>query len=143
MNKIIQSPFGASNESEIDGSSSIELKGDLVLSAKALLTAHNARNGSDCSLDSTNVAESSSVISPFSLNPNAVLPSFNTLQKKKEAKEPAVKKQRQVIMSYKINCVSDISAILCTVEVDLKVPLVKEQLTSLLFLSPQSLSQCY
>ena len=128
MNKIIQSPSGASNESEIDGSSSIGLKNDLILSAKALLSAHNTRNGSNGSLDSNCIAESSSVLSSFSMNPDGLLPNFNTsLPKKKgsKIKESAVKKQREVIMSYKINCVSDISAILCTVEVDLKVLLMK------------------
>jgi hypothetical protein len=126
MNKISQSPSGASNESEIDGSSSIGMKNDLVLSARALLSAHNTRNGSDGSLDSNCIAESSSVLSSFSMNPDGLLPNLNTsYPKKKVHKESAVKKQREVIMSYKINCVSDISAILCTVEVDLKVLLTK------------------
>ena len=42
-------------------------------------------------------------------------------EKKVEKKEKPPKKRREVVMSYKINCVSDISAILGTVEVDLKV----------------------
>ena len=42
-------------------------------------------------------------------------------EEKKVKKEKAPKKRREVVMSYKINCVSDISAILGTVEVDLKV----------------------
>lgn len=127
MNKISQSPFGASNESEIDGLSSIEMKNDLVLSARALLSAHNTRTGSDGSLDSNCIAESSSVISSFSMIPNGTIPpTFNTsYPKRRVSKQFAVKKQREVIMSYKINCVSDISAILCTVEVDLKVLLMK------------------
>lgn len=126
MNKISQSPFGASNESEIDGLSSIEMKNDLVLSARALLSAHNTRTGSDGSLDSNCIAESSSVISSFSMIPNGSLPVLNTsYPKRRVSKQFAVKKQREVIMSYKINCVSDISAILCTVEVDLKVLLMK------------------
>ena len=40
---------------------------------------------------------------------------------KKEKKEKKEVVKREVVMSYKINCVSDISAILGTVEVDLKV----------------------
>lgn len=42
-------------------------------------------------------------------------------EKKEAKKEKPPKKRREVVMSYKINCVSDISAILGTVEVDLKV----------------------
>jgi hypothetical protein len=39
----------------------------------------------------------------------------------KDKKEKKSGERKQVFMSYKINCVSDISEILCTFEVDLKV----------------------
>ena len=69
---------------------------DLATSARVLLREHNSRNSSNGS--------------PDSIQP-----------KKKLPKVAKVVKQKEVVMSYKINCVSDISAILCTVEVDLKV----------------------
>ena len=69
---------------------------DLATSARVLLREHNSRNSSNGS--------------PDSIQPKKKLPKF-----------AKVVKQKEVVMSYKINCVSDISAILCTVEVDLKV----------------------
>jgi uncharacterized protein YjhX (UPF0386 family) len=43
------------------------------------------------------------------------------LFQKKKAKKTSDGQPRQIHVAYKINCVSDISDILCTFEVDLKV----------------------
>jgi hypothetical protein len=87
------------NEIEKDGASLTNVKftnSNLAASARVLLREHNSKNSGNGSPEST--------------QPKKKLP---TVVK-------AVK-QKEVVMSYKINCVSDISAILCTVEVDLKV----------------------
>lgn len=85
-------------EIERDGASltNVKFTQDLAASARVLLREHNSKNSGNGSPDST--------------QPKRKLP---TVVK-------AIK-QKEVVMSYKINCVSDISAILCTVEVDLKV----------------------
>lgn len=123
MTKDMPFPQQFSPDSEMD---SVDKSGmsskhnDFILSAKALLRAHNKRNGSDGSLDTRCMGESPPVLSPPSLSRQSSRQNENIPHlQKKSSKEP--KKQKEVVMSYKINCVSDISAILCTVEVDLKV----------------------
>lgn len=95
----MQTSTRGTHEIEKEGISVSGLKSkdsNLATSARVLLREHNSRNSSNGSPDSNQL-------------------------KTKLPKVPKVVKQKEVVMSYKINCVSDISAILCTVEVDLKV----------------------
>lgn len=118
----------SSCESELNETSTaaaMNSDGELVHSARALLREHSQRMDSNNSLDVANGL--STMSSPFSVEHQDSLKSGDrksdksSATKKKSGKESHPKKQREVVMSYKINCVSDISAILCTVEVDLKV----------------------